>query len=216
MGSWARRAGALAPRRKTRDSLRPWRNCCGRTPGGGRGDVYVINSHFPHFVSPIHRTRVPSPLVGEGQGEGVYGSSTTATGPHPDPLPHGGRGRRRVLAMTLLFNRLVIAGVGLIGGSLGLAARARGLVGEVIGFGRTEANLQVALERGILDAYTFDPAEAARGADLLLLAVPWEAAGPGARAIVPFLSAGRVITDSGGGEQPDVVALGPLLAPTPP
>src|SRR5438128_957414 len=49
--------------------------------------------------------------------------------------------------MTLLFNRLVIAGVGLIGGSLGLAARARGLVGEVIGFGRTEANLQVALPR---------------------------------------------------------------------
>ena len=83
--------------------------------------------------------------------------------------------------MPLLFNRLVIVGVGLIGGSLGLAARAQGLVSEVIGFGRTEANLKIALERGILDSYTFDPAEAARGADLLLLAVPVEATQAGIR-----------------------------------
>src|SRR5881396_244295 len=106
----------------------------------------------------------------------------------------------------MLFNRLVIAGVGLIGGSLGLAARTRGLVGEVIGFGRTEANLQVALQRGILDAYTFDPAEAARGADLLLLAVPVEATGPVAEQFVPFLPAGCVITDAGSVKEPVVIA----------
>jgi len=116
--------------------------------------------------------------------------------------------------MTLLFNRLVIAGVGLIGGSLGLAARARGLVGEVIGFGRTEANLQVALQRGILDAYTFDPAEAARGADLLLLAVPVEATGPVAEQFVPFLPAGCVITDAGSVKEPVVITMERLLPPT--
>ncbi len=87
----------------------------------------------------------------------------------------------------MLFNRLVIAGVGLIGGSLGLAARERGLVGEVVGFGRTEANLRVALDRGVISAYTFDPVEAARGTDLLLLAVPVEATGPTAEKFIPFL-----------------------------
>lgn len=97
----------------------------------------------------------------------------------------------------MLFNRLVIVGVGLIGGSLGLAARARGLVREVVGFGRTEANLKVALERGIIDSYAFDPAEAARGADLLLLAVPVEATKATAEKFIPFLPAGCIVTDAG-------------------
>ncbi|MGH7962832.1 MAG: prephenate dehydrogenase [Candidatus Binatia bacterium] len=114
----------------------------------------------------------------------------------------------------MLFNRLVIAGVGLIGGSLSLAARARGLVGEVIGFGRTEANLRVALERGILDAYTFDPAEAACGADLLLLAVPVEATGPVAEQFVPFLPPGCVITDAGSVKECVVTTMEQLLPPT--
>ena len=64
----------------------------------------------------------------------------------------------------MLFQRVVIVGVGLIGGSLALAARERGLFGEVIGCGRTEANLRVAKERGIVDDYTFDPQKAAPGA----------------------------------------------------
>src|SRR5262245_28228676 len=116
--------------------------------------------------------------------------------------------------MPFLFNRLVIVGVGLIGGSLGLAARARGLVGEVIGFGRTEANLRVALERGIIDAYTFDPAEAARGTDLLLLAVPVEATSPTAEKFMPFLQPGCIITDAGSTKEQVVTTLEQLLPPT--
>ena len=116
--------------------------------------------------------------------------------------------------MAPSFNRLIIAGVGLIGGSLGLAARTRGLASEVIGFGRTEANLRVALERGIVDAYTFDPAEAARGADLLLLAVPVAATGPVAKQFVPFLPAGCVITDAGSVKAPVVTAMEQLLPST--
>ena len=113
--------------------------------------------------------------------------------------------------MPPLFNRLVIAGVGLIGGSLGLAARARGLVGEVIGFGRTEANLRVARERGIIDAYTFDPAEAARDADLLLLAVPVAATGPTAEKFIPFLQPGCVLTDAGSTKEQVVSVMERLL-----
>ena len=116
--------------------------------------------------------------------------------------------------MALLFNRLVIAGVGLIGGSLGLAARERGLVREVIGFGRTEANLKVALERGIITSYTFDPAEAAHGTDLLLLAVPVEATGSVAQQFIPFLPDGCIITDAGSVKAPVVNVMEPLLPPT--
>ena len=116
--------------------------------------------------------------------------------------------------MGFLFNRLVIVGVGLIGGSLGLAARARGLVREVIGFGRTEANLKVALERGIVDSYSFDPAEAARGADLLLLAVPVEATKATADKFVPFLPAGCVITDAGSTKEQVVRTMEQALPPT--
>jgi len=114
----------------------------------------------------------------------------------------------------MLFNRFVIVGVGLIGGSLGLAARERGLVGEVVGFGRTEANLKVARERGIIDSYTFDPAEAARGADLLLLAVPVEATGSTAEKFIPHLPAGCVITDAGSTKERIVTELERLLPPT--
>ncbi len=116
--------------------------------------------------------------------------------------------------MPLLFNRLIIAGVGLIGGSLGLAARARGLIGEVVGFGRTEANLKVARERGIIDSYTFDPAEAACGADLLLLAVPVEATQATVEKFLPFLSAGCVITDAGSTKEQVVNLLERLLPAT--
>jgi len=116
--------------------------------------------------------------------------------------------------MSFLFNRLVIIGVGLIGGSLGLAARQRGLVGEVVGFGRTEANLKVALERGIIDTYTFDPAEAAREADLLLLAVPVETTGPTLERFLPFLAPGCVITDAGSTKEQVVRTMERLLPAT--
>jgi len=61
---------------------------------------------------------------------------------------------------------------GLIGGSLALIARRAGVVGKVVGLGRSQANLDVAVEREMIDVATRDPVEAARGADLIVLAVP--------------------------------------------
>ena len=116
--------------------------------------------------------------------------------------------------MPVLFERVLIAGVGLIGGSLGLAAKTRGLVREAVGFGRTEANLKIALERGLIDRYTFDPAEAARGTDLVLLAVPVEATGPVVRSFLPHLPAGCIVTDAGSVKKPIVDTLDALLPPT--
>ena len=114
----------------------------------------------------------------------------------------------------MLFNRLIIAGVGLIGGSLGLAARERGLVREVVGFGRTEANLKVALERGLISSYTFDPAEAARGADIFLLAVPVEATRSTMEKFIPHLPPGCIITDAGSTKEQVVKTLEDVLPAT--
>jgi prephenate dehydrogenase len=96
-----------------------------------------------------------------------------------------------------LFERAVVAGVGLIGGSFGLVARERKLVGEVVGFGRGEANLAIALERGEIDRYSRDPAEAARAADLLLLAVPVQSTGSVAAALLPHARPDAVVIDAG-------------------
>ena len=62
-----------------------------------------------------------------------------------------------------LIRRLVIIGVGLIGGSLARVLRAKGEVGEIIGVGRGAANLARAVELGVIDRYTHDPATAGRG-----------------------------------------------------
>jgi len=56
-----------------------------------------------------------------------------------------------------LIERLTIIGVGLIGGSLARVLRENGEVGEIIGVGRTEANLRRAVELGVIDRYTHDP-----------------------------------------------------------
>jgi prephenate dehydrogenase len=99
--------------------------------------------------------------------------------------------------MSLLFGRVAIAGVGLIGGSLALAARAAGLVGEVVGLGRSEANLRVARERGIIDRVATDVATAARGADAVVLAAPVGACAALAEAFRPHVAAGTILTDVG-------------------
>lgn len=99
--------------------------------------------------------------------------------------------------MPLLFERVVIAGVGLIGGSLALAARKAGLVGEIVGLGRSNANLELAKQRGIIDRYTQNAAEAAAGADLLVLAVPVRSLAAVAAACAPSLSPQAIVSDVG-------------------
>jgi len=99
--------------------------------------------------------------------------------------------------MTRLFERLTVAGVGLVGGSLALAAREAGLAGEVVGFGRGEANLRVARERGVVDRATRDPAAAVAGADAIVLAAPVGACAALAESFRPHARAGAILTDVG-------------------
>lgn len=111
------------------------------------------------------------------------------------------------------FNKLVIFGVGLIGGSLARALRERGETAgarTVIGVGRSSASGARALELGVIDgvaALGDDAAlrEALSGADIVLLAAPVAQTQPLLERIAPFLDAGTIITDAGSTKS-DVVA----------
>jgi prephenate dehydrogenase len=98
--------------------------------------------------------------------------------------------------VAVLFERVAVVGVGLIGGSLALAARAAGLVGHVTGVGRGAANLATARERGIVD-HTSHRIEDIGVVDLVVLAAPVRSIPPLARRLAPHLKAGTVVTDVG-------------------
>ncbi len=72
----------------------------------------------------------------------------------------------------MLFERVAIIGVGLIGGSFALALKQARACAHVVGAGRNPGNMNLALQRGAIDSIAPDPAAAARGADLVLLATP--------------------------------------------
>ena len=95
------------------------------------------------------------------------------------------------------FERLAVAGVGLIGGSLALAAREAGLAGEVVGIGRRPERLRRAAELGVVDRWTTEPAEGVAGADLVVLSVPLGAMRALMEALAPGLGPEAVVTDVG-------------------
>jgi prephenate dehydrogenase len=72
----------------------------------------------------------------------------------------------------MFFGKAAVIGVGLIGGSFGLALKAAGLCGRVVGAGRSAANLELAVARGAIDAFEEGAAAAVRDADLVLVASP--------------------------------------------
>lgn len=99
--------------------------------------------------------------------------------------------------MKPLFQRAVIAGAGLIGGSLALAGRRAGLFGSVTGVSRSAATLDAAGELGIIDEAFTDVEKAAEGADLFFAAVPVESIIPLCESAAPYLEPGAVVTDGG-------------------
>jgi len=70
------------------------------------------------------------------------------------------------------MKRLAVIGVGLIGGSFALGLKKARAVAHVVGVGRNPANLEVAMQRGIIDSIASDAASAGRDADLVLVAAP--------------------------------------------
>ncbi len=72
----------------------------------------------------------------------------------------------------IIFERLVILGVGLMGGSLALAAKQAGAVKTVVGWSRTDATLQAALASGVIDEAQSDLSLALAAADCVVVATP--------------------------------------------
>jgi prephenate dehydrogenase len=102
-----------------------------------------------------------------------------------------------------LFKKIIIFGVGLIGGSFSLALRKANAVGEVVGFGRSAATLEQAIQLGILDRIGTDLAELL-DADIVLLATPVGQMAELMARIAPYLGANTLVTD-GGSTKSDVV-----------
>jgi len=94
------------------------------------------------------------------------------------------------------FERVAIVGVGLIGGSLAIDCRANRSWDRIVGIGRTQANLDVALERGLIDEGSHDVASAG-GCDLVILATPVAALVPMAERLAPHLAPGCIVIDVG-------------------
>ena len=109
------------------------------------------------------------------------------------------------MSRTPRFPRLVVFGVGLIGGSFALALRAAGEVGEVVGFGRRLGSLTQALELGILDRAGFNIGQEVSRADLVLIATPVGTTPEIMARIAPCLGARTLVTDAGSTKE-DVVA----------
>lgn len=115
--------------------------------------------------------------------------------------------------MTFPLNKLVIFGVGLIGGSFALALREAGAVREIVGVGRTAGNLEEALRLGVIDRAAVDAASAVQDADLVMLAVPVGQMAAVMQQIAPCLGAHTVVTDAGS-TKVDVAALARQYLPT--
>ncbi len=102
-------------------------------------------------------------------------------------------------------------GVGLVGGSIALAAKARGLCRHIVGCARTERTLNLALERRAIDSATHDAREAAAGADLVVLATPIEAVVGIGKHIAPAVDGQALVTDVASVKQAVVSELEPAL-----
>jgi prephenate dehydrogenase len=109
----------------------------------------------------------------------------------------------------LRIDKLVVVGVGLIGGSCALALRRANAVGTVVGIGRTAANLDDAVRLGIVDrACRLDTNWTAelRDADVVLVAAPVAQFPELFQAMAPAVGAQTVITDAGSTKQDVIVA----------
>ena len=97
----------------------------------------------------------------------------------------------------MLFDTLTVVGVGLIGGSIGQAARQRGLCRNIIGVGRDPASLEKAKASGAIDSFTLDLSEAARRADFIVVCTPVDKIAYHVLQAANACKPGTIITDAG-------------------
>jgi prephenate dehydrogenase len=109
------------------------------------------------------------------------------------------------------YDTIAIVGVGLIGASIGMAARERKIAGKVIGIGRTKKTLEVARERGAIDELTTTLATGVKQADLVIVCTPVEQIAAHVREAAEAARQGVLITDAGSTKCDILDALGDSL-----
>ena len=105
-----------------------------------------------------------------------------------------------------MIKKLVVFGVGLIGGSLAMALKQADYCESVVGCSRNEEGLEKAISLGVIDDYSLDPATAVKDADMVLLAVPMGAMASVLAAIKNHLEPGTIVTDAGSAKASVVAA----------
>lgn len=101
------------------------------------------------------------------------------------------------MIMAVMFEKMALAGVGLICSSLALDMRRLGLVKEIVGYGRSEGNLRIAKQRGIIDSYFLDAADFPGGVDFLVMGTPVKTIVPLTKLFLPRLNPGCIVSDVG-------------------
>ena len=99
--------------------------------------------------------------------------------------------------MTVIYEKMAIIGVGLIGASIALAVRRANLAAHIVGCDADEAAVDTVRDLALVDEAVTDPVVAVADADLVIMAVPVGAMGGLAASIVPAMKPGAVLTDTG-------------------
>ncbi|MFM1814483.1 MAG: hypothetical protein RLZ98_1178 [Pseudomonadota bacterium] len=115
--------------------------------------------------------------------------------------------------MAASFERISLIGLGLIGSSICRAVQRSGLAGELVGHARSAATRATALRIGIVEQAFETAAEAAEGADLVILCAPVGVYGELAAEIGPHLKAGAIVSDVGSVKAAVVRDVAPHLPP---
>jgi prephenate dehydrogenase len=114
-------------------------------------------------------------------------------------------------ASAVQWSKIAIIGVGLLGGSLGLALKKRGLAGAVAGFVRRESSLAACQKAGVADMVELDMGKVVAGADLVILCTPIAQMRPLAEQLAPHLKRGAIVTDVGSVKERVVRELEPVI-----
>ena len=110
-----------------------------------------------------------------------------------------------------LFDKIALIGIGLIGGSIALEARKRGLAKTIVAATRSAETAATANRLKLTDHCGTDIAAAVKDADLVIVCTPVGACGPAARAMAPALKPGAIVSDVGSVKQTVIADMAPHL-----
>jgi len=113
--------------------------------------------------------------------------------------------------MTVIYDKVAVIGMGLIGASIALATRRAGLATTIFGSDQSPEVAAVVARLQLVDSFEADAVHAVADADLVILAVPVGAVGKIAEQIVPHMKSGAVLTDTGSTKRSVVHDVGPHL-----